>query len=138
MRERKYRVMGSTCYAAYTYIWNKNPDWEKKCCDFKSPKNFKTKATDFGNQYKSQAREIFRHKYQQFQIIETGLVVSQVNPWLAYSPDDVILKDGKLISVLEIKCFLDGKINSIDIVIKSQIEKCLDKIDNQIVLKQKS
>lgn len=46
--------------------------------------------------------------------MQCDLVLSKQNPWPAYSPDDVIFKDGKPWKLLEIKCPFDGKIKPIE------------------------
>ena len=35
---------------------------------------------------------------------ECGLIVSDIEPWMAYSPDGVVIKDFQVFRLLEIKC----------------------------------
>lgn len=135
-KERRFRITGSTCYHLFTYTSNKNPDWEKKCDSFFSPKNFRSEYTDYGKKTEGEARECFK-KATSKDIIETGLIICQQNPWLAYSPDGVIFKDGKPSELLEIKCPFQGKSKNIHTVVQSVIGKCLIQDGENITLKKR-
>ncbi|XP_050457534.1 uncharacterized protein LOC126854641 [Cataglyphis hispanica] len=135
-KERRFRITGSTCYQLFTYTSNKNPDWQKKCDPFFSPKNFWSEYTDYGKKTEGEARECFR-KATNKDIIETGLIICQQNPWLAYSPDGVIFKDGKPSEVLEIKCPFQGKSKDIHTVVQSVIGKFLIQDGETISLKKR-
>lgn len=140
MAERKYRITGSICYELYTYVFNLNPDWKSKCDRFIEPKAFKTEATEYGNKYEHQAREVFKADYPNFKVIETGLVVSQVNPWMAYTPDGVMVKNGVIDSVLEIKCPLQGRSNTIEVVVENLVkskQNCLIKEGENIFINKR-
>lgn len=139
LKERRYRITGSVCYEMFTYTKNRNPDWKSKVDKFIEPKNFKTDATEYGNKFEKQARQVFKSDYPALEVIETGLIVSQVNPWLAVSPDGVVLKDGQLISLLEIKCPMLGKSNSNEAMIQNILKSkssCLQQIGENTVMKQ--
>lgn len=135
-KERRYRITGSVCYNLFTYTSNRNPDWTKKCHDFFFPKNFRSQYTEYGKKTEGEAREAFK-KISKKTVVETGLVISQQNPWLAYSPDGVIVKDGVLLELLEIKCPFKGKTKNIAETIEAEIGKSLVKTDEKIYLKQK-
>ena len=83
-----------------------------------------------------EARECFR-KATNKDVIETGLIISQQNPWLAYSPDGVIFKDGKPSELLEIKCPFKGKSKDIHTVVQSVIGKVLIQEGENITLKKR-
>lgn len=136
-KERRFWITGSTCYQLYTYTSNKNPDWQKKCDSFFSPKNFRSEYTDYGKKTEGEARECFR-KFTNKLVVETGLIICQQNPWLAYSPDGVIFKDGKPSELLEIKCPFLGKSKDIDTVLNSVIGKFLIQDGENLSLKKKT
>lgn len=136
-QERRFRVTGSTCYALFTYTENKNPNWKKKCLNHINPTNFKTEYTEYGKVMEKKARDLFVKKYNQV-VVETGLIVSKLNPWLAYSPDGIICKDGKPDKLLEIKCLKNGKTMTAESVAQTEIGKCLVLNNSgKIELKQK-
>lgn len=45
------------------------------------------------------------------EVLKCGLVVHNVHPWLCASPDGLILTNGQITSVLEIKCPVHVKKN---------------------------
>jgi len=52
--------------------------------------------------------------------VETcGIVISKLNAWMSYSPDGVIIKDGKPVTLIEVKCLYEGWANSISSIIKN-------------------
>ena len=53
--------------------------------------------------------------------------MSKLNWWLGYSPDGVIIINGKPSALLEIKCVHKGKDLPIDEVIDLEFKKCLNK-----------
>lgn len=64
------------------------------------------------------AVESYLKKYTECDYIECGLVIHTEYPWLCASPDGLIIKNGKVDRVLEIKCPIsctntqtDGKLN---------------------------
>lgn len=136
LRERKYRITGSTCYGLYTYTKNKNPNWSKKCINHIAPKDFRSEYTAYGKAMEAGAREIFKTVSKKH-VIETGLIISKLNPWLAYSPDGVIFSNDKPSEVLEIKCPFKGKSASISEVVEEQIGKSLKRECGEIKLNRK-
>lgn len=51
--------------------------------------------------------ETARHKYiesSQSEVFVPGLIVNKIYPWLAYSADGVVFRNGKPFKLLEIKC----------------------------------
>lgn len=63
--------------------------------------------------------------------------MSNLNPWLAYSPDGVIFSDGKPTALLEIKCPYSEKTANIQETVNAQLNKFLVKHGENIQLKEK-
>ncbi|XP_011685215.1 PREDICTED: uncharacterized protein LOC105448392 [Wasmannia auropunctata] len=135
-KERRFRVTGSTCYGLYTYTKNKNPNWKKKCGDHFTPKSFKSEFTEYRKMMENQARNTFKNITKK-QVFEIGLIVSKLNPWLAYSPNAIIFKDKKPSELLEIKCPFKGKTMIILDVVETEVGKSLMKKFGKIQLKKK-
>lgn len=72
-------------------------------CKYFWSKEFKNKYTIHGNKYESVARKLYIKTTALF-VQECGLIVSKSEPWLAYSPDGVVIKNSRLWRLLEIKC----------------------------------
>lgn len=104
-KERQFRVTGSRCYALYTYTKKKTANWEQKSQKYFYPKAFKKiVAMKHGIKYEPSAR-IAYEDYTGVKVTKIGLVVSEINPWLGYSPDGVTLdENGKPNKLIEIKC----------------------------------
>ena len=69
----------------YRYNYNKKPDWEKKSMDYFYPKPFKkTHAIKRGIEYKPSARVAY-------ETLMNVKVVSEINPWLGYNPDGIVI-----------------------------------------------
>lgn len=101
MQERRLRITGSICYGLYTFTKRKraDSDWVNKCKSVFTPKDFKSEFTEHGKLTESEARDAFR-KATNCQVFEMGLIASRLNPWLAYSPDGLIVKDNIPIALL--------------------------------------
>lgn len=114
---RQFRITGSRCYAIFTYMKNKNPHWEDKSLQYFYPKSFKaTKEIKHGLENESFAREIYSNQ-KKVEVKQFGLIVPGENPWLGYSPDGIVFKDGKPDILIEIKCPFIGKSKSIKEII---------------------
>ncbi|XP_066586740.1 uncharacterized protein [Prorops nasuta] len=138
MRERSYRITGSICYELYTYTKTKRNDdeWLRKIDNTFVPKSFKSDVLDYGKGTEKEARNAFR-KIFNCEVVEIGLVVSKTNPWLAYSPDGIIIKNKMPIALLEIKCPIKGKTTDIYTTVESQIKKCLFRDGENLMMKKK-
>ena len=94
-----------------------------------------------GRKYESAARKEFS-KYARenlgLSVVEVGLVISPINPWLAYSPDGVLVQNQNVCALLEIKCPFKGKKMTIDQAIQFDAStKYLDfKNENGLSLKE--
>ncbi|KAL1488169.1 hypothetical protein ABEB36_015127 [Hypothenemus hampei] len=84
LNQIKFRITGSVCYGIYTYTRNKTPDWKKQVKKLFEPASFTSEYTEYGKNTEKDAREAF--------------------PWLAYSPDGIIISNGVPSALLEIKC----------------------------------
>ena len=124
LKERQYRITGSTCYNLFTYSKNKKEDWKKKCDDTFSQKTFKSAFTEYGKNTEEEARDAFI-KVIQKTVFKTGLIVSKQNPWLGYSPNGLIFKENTPETLLKIKCPYIGKTAGIKETINSKINKYL-------------
>ncbi|OXU21062.1 hypothetical protein TSAR_014568 [Trichomalopsis sarcophagae] len=126
MRERHSRIAGSICYALYTYTQSNRSDneWSKKFINTYAPKDFKSDILEHARVTEDEARNAFRNIINA-EIVEVGLVISKLNPWLAYSPDEVLMKNKKPVALLEIKCPIVGKTADISATVNSQMKKCL-------------
>ncbi|XP_066587824.1 uncharacterized protein [Prorops nasuta] len=133
IKERQFRVTGSRCYALYTYMRNKTPNWEKKSNQYFYPKPFKqTEAIKHGIEYETIARHTYE-KYNGVKVEIMGLVVPEMNPWLGFSPDGVILDENqKCTKLIEVKCPFAGKTNTI-----SDIVQFLPYLNTDLTLKKK-
>lgn len=139
MEEREYRITGSICYQLYTYTKKKRTDdeWINKFHKTCSPKDFRSQFTEHGKVTEQEARETFAKNLRNAEIVEIGLVVSKLNPWLGYSPDGIVVQEKKPIALLEIKCPFKGKTASIEGTVASQYNKCLSIEGENIVMKEK-
>lgn len=105
---RRYRITGSRCYEIFTYS---KEDWTNKTLNYFFPAKINNKFVRHGIEWESAAREAFI-KMSGMEVVDCGMVVSAANKWLGYSPDGIVLFEGKPIYLLEIKCIFEGKIIS--------------------------
>lgn len=68
------------------------------------PKSFTNKFTQHGVKYEPLAKNSYRSFFPENKVLETGLIVCKKFPWLAYSPDGIVLQNNKAVKLLEIKC----------------------------------
>lgn len=114
--ERQFLVTGSRCYGLFTYS---KDEWVSKISSYFWPKSFTSPYTDHGLKYENAARDIYTATKNVF-VLECGLVVSKLEPWLAYSPDGIVISNGKIDRLLEIKCPFDLP----DVTNETLLEKC--------------
>lgn len=57
----------------------------------------------YGLQTENKAFTLFSSSYN-VDVIKSGLIIHSSKPWICASPDGLILRNGEIISVLEIKC----------------------------------
>lgn len=109
---------------------------EKKSKSFLEPKNFKSEYTEYGKKTEKEAREVLQEALR-CNIIETGLVIAQQNPWIACSPDGIIFENGKPSILVEIKCPVKGQTLNIYSAMELEFGKCLDFSQELVQLKKK-
>ena len=131
---RQYRVTGSRLYKLYTYCSNNNPDWKKKSISYFYPKTFKSKYTNHGIAHEQAAITEYE-KYTGTTVTKCGAVISRTVAWLSYSPDGIILTNGKPSLLLEVKCPYAGKSQSINEVLPSLKYLTID--NENIIFKEK-
>nr|CAI5817983.1 unnamed protein product [Callosobruchus analis] len=103
-QERQFRITDSRCYSVYTFAKDK---WSTMTRNFFWPKPFTSRYTDHGIKYEKEAL-IKYTRSNNYKVIELGLVICKQLPWIAYSPDGVVMADGAPTRLVEIKCPYDG------------------------------
>lgn len=134
--ERQYRITGTTCYRLFTYSQNKNANWSGKCDAHFTPKDFYSEHTEYGKKTEKEARDQYIRSTKKI-VVEVGLVACQHNPWLAVSPDGIIVGENGSHELLEIKCPSKGKTITVREAIKESFGKCLNMNSEPISLKKK-
>ena len=84
------RITGSICYNLFTYAKNKNPDWNKK---LKSVFNSSFKGTEdtvYGLMCEPEARDCFERDNPESEIVQIGILINPLLPWLGYSADGIV------------------------------------------------
>lgn len=100
-----FEILGSRCYSIYTYS---KKDWIVKANKYFWPRKISNKYIEHGLKYEGEALE----KYKQtnhYDVCNLGLVICKRYPWLAYSPDGVVMSEGVPVRLVEIKCPYNGK-----------------------------
>ena len=108
---------------------------QKNCLN---PGDFFSASCEDGKKYESKARIVYKNLNKNFQVIETGLIVSLTNPC---SPDGVIMENNVPKKGLEIKCPVIGKSTGIKETVQNSCKnKCLEQVfaDKSILLKKKT
>lgn len=134
LAERELRITASRAYSLFTYYSNKNPDWKKKSNDYFYSPSFSNENTKYGLEQETYARETYAN-LMSMEIVECGLVISELNPWLGCSPDGIAFKDNKPFKLIEIKCPKEGKRNGIEETVKAI--KWLTEQHGEVTLKVK-
>ncbi|KFM74500.1 hypothetical protein X975_05303, partial [Stegodyphus mimosarum] len=107
VRERRKRFTGSNCYELFTYSKNKSPCWEKKLNNIYNSTFHGNKATEYGINAEGIARNVYQAKTGHF-VLQSGLIVNPAAPWFGFSPDGIVIINGKT-RLLEIKCPVYGQ-----------------------------
>lgn len=115
----------------FTYLRNKNPDWDSKLRSLQKPREVTTKAMIHGITNEPNAINCYE-KWTGRSVEKLGLVVLPHMPWAGFSPDGVVWKEKILI---EVKCPVAGKEATAMDVIETLpwLNRCLN---NNYVLKQ--
>ena len=101
------------------YCSNKNPDWRQKALKYFYCNSFTKKYVKHGLDNEPHALKVYEEA-QGVNILQCGVIVSKLNPWLGYSPDGVLFKNQKPFKLIEVKCPFDGKVMSAAEVVKRQ------------------
>ncbi|KAK4882490.1 hypothetical protein RN001_005809 [Aquatica leii] len=114
--ERQFRITGSRIYEIYTY---NGKDWLNKSLKYFYPKTFTNKYVRHGLTHETSARTTFVEATG-LSVLQCGLVVSEGNPWLGYSPDGLVVDNNEYPEqLIEIKCPFEGATQSIGSVIQN-------------------
>lgn len=96
--------LGSRCYSIFTY---KQTDWKKKSINYFHPKGFTNKFVQHGITHEKEALALYQRNLG-YDVVVPGFIICKKYPWLGYSPDGIIFKEGKPLRLLEIKCPFAG------------------------------
>lgn len=105
---RMFRITGNRCYNIYTYGQGYNVDWGEKARKHFWPGHVFTSAMIYGMEHEKHAREAYVRLLGD-EVVTPGLLIPVLHPWLGYSADGVVYKNGKPWKLLEIKCPVKGK-----------------------------
>uniref|UniRef100_T1JNS9 YqaJ viral recombinase domain-containing protein n=1 Tax=Strigamia maritima TaxID=126957 RepID=T1JNS9_STRMM len=92
-------------------------NWNKKINNLFTTDFNGNSATTFGNTHEQAGREFYIHETG-FTVKTLGLMVNYLVPWLGFSPDGIVFKEGKISHLLEIKCPVLGETNEISTLVK--------------------
>lgn len=109
LKLRQFRITGSRIYDIFTYSKNNAPNWEKKSKSYFWPKSFTNKFIKYGKKFESVARNKYIEKTGN-NVVECGLLLHDLEKWVGYSPDGVVVNNDVPTKLIEIKCPYDGKI----------------------------
>lgn len=127
----KILFLFSRCYSLYTYSLG---DWAEKARKYFWATEFTNKYVRHGNTYEGVARTKYSTE-SHLHVQECGLIVSKTEPWLAYSPDGVVMNDNKPYRLLEIKCPVE-LVNTSNQVLKKKC-KFIEIKSNGVAVKKK-
>jgi len=104
---RKFRISASSkAHKIKTLKSTSEESKNKLAISLINEKEIKEKGASnvlYGLQTENKAFTLFSSSYN-VDVIKSGLIIHSSKPWICASPDGLILKNGKFISVLEIKC----------------------------------
>lgn len=118
---RSYSCGGTGAYDVLRFGFHPNELKESKLGGFCSA------AMQRGHDLEPVARELFAElKKDEYEVIEIGAFQNKLFPHCHASPDGVLIKDGKIVGIIEIKCFLEKHHqeildNGIELKIKAQL-----------------
>ncbi|XP_074115343.1 uncharacterized protein LOC141538025 [Cotesia typhae] len=118
LSEREHCITASRAYSLYTYFFNKKPDWRKKSTDYFYSSSFSNENIKYELEQETYAREAYE-SCMSMEVVQCGLVISELNPWLGCSPDGIVFENNKPWKLIEIKCPKEGKKKNIDDTVKS-------------------
>lgn len=130
LQERRLRITASCAYSLVTYVDNKRPDWDSKIRNLLNNKFQGNESTAYGNHQEPFARRCYE-KLKGVLVVETGLIINPLIPWLGCSPDGIVLGE----NTIEIKCPVEGKRKSACQMVSEL--PYIDKIGENLRLKKK-
>lgn len=108
-RERKVSITGSKCHEYFTFVPKDNRSWEEKVSSMMADTFRGNEATRYGKESEAEAIATYESLMNN-NVTQVGLCVHPSLPWLGYSPDGVIFKEGTPAILLEKKVpFLANK-----------------------------
>ncbi|KAK3920024.1 LOW QUALITY PROTEIN: Adenylosuccinate synthetase [Frankliniella fusca] len=100
---RKNRLTASSARSQYTYYSNSNADWNKRYQTLYHSTSKGDTDTINGLKYEGAARERYED-LNSYQVLETGIIVHPLIPWLGSSLDGTVMdENGKFSRNIEIK-----------------------------------
>ena len=108
---RDVRITGSKCYALFTHdAKGRNANWDKKLIALEKSRMFAgNAATRYGQKSENKAMEIYEQMCVGEKVVRCGLIVPPKCPWLGFSPDGVVMRDGQPVRLVEVKSPVCGK-----------------------------
>lgn len=99
-KARKFKVTGSRCYSIFTYSKN---EWKEFSSNyFFSNKCPMTEPMKEGIRNEPNGKKKYMEVTNSY-IQDCGLIVCKEHPWLAYSPDGIVIENNNL-KLIEVKC----------------------------------
>lgn len=120
-RERKVRITGSKCHEYFTFVPKENSSWEEKISAMMADTFRGNDATRYGKE----------------SVTQVGFCVHPLLPWLGYSPDGVIFKEGKPAILFEIKSPVSGQEKKAAELAADKKLRYINKDGENLVLNQK-
>nr|CAI5849028.1 unnamed protein product [Callosobruchus analis] len=99
-QKRQVRKTGSRCCSIYTYS---KGEWKAKAENYFCLKPIMNKYIERGKKYEAEALQKYKER-SNYTICEIGLFLCRKYPWLAYSPDGVVIENGVPTRLVEVKC----------------------------------
>ncbi|XP_043210531.1 uncharacterized protein LOC122375293 [Amphibalanus amphitrite] len=112
MKARDLRITGSKCYELYTHeAKGAKADWVAKLGAIERAKGFAgNAATRYGQKCEGAAIQMYEGMCEGGEcIVKCGLLIPPACPWLGFSPDAVVVRDGKPVRLVEVKSPVCGK-----------------------------
>ncbi|KAK4882228.1 hypothetical protein RN001_005547 [Aquatica leii] len=130
LREGEERITASRAYELYTYLKNKNPNWELKIQKYKNI-DFKGNAsTNYGLEQEEYALNAYTTEMEEI-VYRCGLIIHPYIPWFGCSPDGLIINNGNSTKIIEIKCPVAGQYYTAEDLMHNGHLSYLKMIDNK-------
>lgn len=110
--EHRISITASVVNQFITYVNNNDPNWDTKIYNRLNNKFQGSTAAAHGIKNEALAREEYVKRIG-LKVVQSGLLVNPLLPWLGYSPDGIVIND----RIIKIKCLEKGATLTIDAVI---------------------